>query len=303
MDSLLAQTYVPIEIVVIDDCSPDNSVEILRRYESQDNVQLVVRESNGGWVRVSNQGAELARGEFLLFANCDDACVPAMIAALVTALAAHPSAGIAFCRSLLIDDEDGVITNDFEMRERSFKAYCQRDVLIPRSLMARFLLVACVIPNLSAALFRRDAFFRAGALPSDFRACSDWDLFFRVVRTCDVAYVASPMNLFRQHGNTIRSTTRDRVTIEEYLRLLLGHLRTIDMDVLERSRYRTEAMFLWAVHLLRPSIAGIRNFRFHLKTVIAQDPVALVLLPAGIVWRAAQIVWKLGSGQRAAAME
>ena len=48
MDSLLAQTYRQLEIIVIDDRSPDNSVEILRRYESDPRVNLIVREQNGG---------------------------------------------------------------------------------------------------------------------------------------------------------------------------------------------------------------------------------------------------------------
>lgn len=303
MESLLAQTYENIEIIVIDDRSPDNSVEVLRKYESHPKVRLIVREKNGGWVTVSNQGAELARGEFLLFANCDDACEPEMIERLVASLVGNPSAGIAFCRSQMIDEQDVVLTDDYSMREPAFRVFCRTDVLIPRATMARFLLVACVIPNLSAALFRRQAFFEAGALPPDFRACSDWDLFLRVVRTRDVSYVAAPLNRFRQHRNTIRSTTRDRVTIEEYLRLLLGHLRTIPMGSMERSRYRTEAMFLWAVHLVKPAVSGFRDLPFHLQTVMAQDPAAILFLPAGLAWRTGQLGWKLVTGRRATAME
>ena len=303
MESLLAQTYAQLEIIVIDDRSPDNSVDVLRKYEAHPKVRIIVRETNGGWVAVSNQGAELATGEYLLFANCDDACEPQMLERLVNSLVVNPTAGIAFCRSQMVDERDAVITDDFTMREPAFRDYCRTDVLIPRAVMARFLLVACVIPNLSAALFRRQAFFDAGALPPDFRACSDWDLFFRVVRDRDVAYVATPLNLFRQHRNTIRSTTRDRVTIEEYLRLLLSHLRTIPMSLVERSRYRTEAMFLWAVHLLKPAMSGLWDLPFHARTVLQQDPAALLFLPAGIAWRSGQMAWKLITGRRAAAME
>ena len=304
MDSLLQQTYRPLEIIVIDDRSPDDSVDVLRPYASLASVRLIEREVNGGWVAVSNQGAQLARGEFLLFANCDDACAPDMVERLVGSLQTHASAGIAFCRSLMVDESDTVIADDFSMREKAFRDFCAADVLIPRATMARFLLVACVIPNLSAALFRRAAFFQAGALPPDFRACSDWDLFFRVVRSHDVSYVASSLNQFRQHRGTIRSTTRDRVTIEEYLRLLLGHLRTIDgLGAMERARFRTEAMFLWAVHLLRPALSGVRDIPFHARTVLAHDPAAMLFLPAGLVWRTAQLGWKLVTGRRAEAME
>ena len=83
MDSLIAQTYQPLEILVIDDCSPDHSVDVLRRYEAHLKVRLIIRETNGGWAAVSNQGVDLTSGEFVLFANCDDDCDPRMIERLV----------------------------------------------------------------------------------------------------------------------------------------------------------------------------------------------------------------------------
>ena len=104
MESLIDQTYQDIEILVIDDCSTDNSVEVLRRYESHPKVNLVIREKNGGWVTVSNQGVDMSSGEFVIFANCDDDCAPRMIDRLVAAMKIHPTAGIAFCRSLLVDE-------------------------------------------------------------------------------------------------------------------------------------------------------------------------------------------------------
>ena len=76
MESLINQTYSDLEMLVIDDCSPDNSLKVLRKYESHPKVKLVIRENNGGWVVVSNQGVEISSGEFVIFANCDDDCDP-----------------------------------------------------------------------------------------------------------------------------------------------------------------------------------------------------------------------------------
>ena len=83
LESLISQTYHNIEILIIDDCSPDNSVEVLRQYEPHPKVKLVVRETNAGWVTVFNQGIEMSSGEFILFANCDDDCDPCLIENLV----------------------------------------------------------------------------------------------------------------------------------------------------------------------------------------------------------------------------
>jgi glycosyltransferase involved in cell wall biosynthesis len=281
---------------VIDDCSPDTSIEVLRRYESHPKVRLVLREENGGWVTVSNQGLEMSLGEYIIFANCDDDCDPHMIARLVKSLKRNPTAGIAFCRSLMIDKEGQIIGDDLRVRERSFQEKCATDTLITRIEMSRFLLHSCVIPNLSAALIRKRCFDRVGPLSREYRACSDWEFFFRATREFDFAYVAEPLNKFRQHEATIRSVTIGRVTYEEFMRLLLGQIRTLNLTVAERCRFRTHVMYLWAMHLMSPSLSGLRNFPYHLKRVLCLDPLALMFLVPGIAIRLIRILGKPVAG-------
>lgn len=281
MQSLLAQTYPNIEILVIEDCSPDNSLEVLRRYEDDSRVKLVVREANGGWVAVSNQGIELAKGEYILFANCDDACAPELIERLVAAIERRPTVGIAFCRSLLVDADDAVIGDDFARREPAFRTRCADDTLLTGAEMSRFLFHSCVIPNLSAALMRRECFDQIGNFTSAYRANGDWDFFFRVAASYDFAYVAAPLNRFRQHETTIRSLLEGRITYEEFFRLLLGQIRKLDLSFAERCRYRTRVMALWGHHIVTQPLIALRNFPYHLGRILALDaPAILFFIPA-----------------------
>lgn len=293
MESLLGQTYSDIEIWVIDDKSSDHSVEVLRRYEAHPKVRLVFREQNGGWVTVSNQGFDLSAGEYVLFANCDDDCDPRLVERLVDALQNHPSAGIAFCRSLMVDEDDRILGDDFTLREPAFRKRCIEDTLLSGAEASKFLLHSCVIPNLSAALFRRECFARVGKLSPSYRVCCDWDLFFRIATRYDIAYVAEPLNRFRQHNTTIRSATKGKIVYEEYFRLLLGEVLRFDLPFGERIRYRMHVMYLWSVHLTSPSLSGISNFPHHLVQVIRLDPWALIFfLPACLV-RARELFGKL----------
>jgi len=301
MDSLVAQTYHNLEIIVIDDCSPDNSVEILRRYAANPRVKLVIRERNGGWVAVSNQGLELASGEFVLFANCDDACDTRMIERLVAAMDVYPSAGIAFCRSRFVDEDDRPLGDDFSTREASFRRLCATDTVIPAAQMSRFLLDSCAIPNLSAALIRKRCFAVVGTLSTAYRVCSDWDWYFRIAARYDVAYIAAPLNDFRQHGTTIRSSTKERVINEETFRLLLGQIKKLDLTPVERCRYRMHVMYLWAVHLIAPSWSGLRNFPYHTLRILQLDPVAFIFLPAGLLLRTVGVLGKLFNRRHPAA--
>ncbi len=292
MDSLIGQTYEDVDILVIDDKSPDTSVEILRRYESHSRVRLVLREENGGWVAVSNQGVDMSCGEYVLFANCDDDCDPHMVERLVDALQRHPTAGIAFCRSWMVDEQDRVLGDDFSIRESKFRERCSNDTLLSGQEASRFLLHSCVIPNLSAALFRRECFDRVGKLSSAYRVCCDWDLFFRVAAEYDVAYVSEPLNRFRQHQQTIRSVTKDKVVYEEYFRLLLGEIRRLDLSLVERARYRTHVMYLWTVHLLTPSLNGVLNLPYHLSCVTKLDALALIFIVPAFFVRTAELAVK-----------
>jgi len=294
MESLIVQTYQNIEILVIEDCSPDNSLEVLRMYESHPKVRLIVREKNGGWVTVSNQGIEESSGEFVLFANCDDDCDPRMVERLVNAMRVNPTAGIAFTRSLLVDEYNNVLGDDFDIRERAFRNHCANDTLISGAQMGRYLLHSCVIPNLSAALIRRKCFGSVGLLSSAYRVCSDWDLFFRIASKYNVAYIAEPLNKFRQHATTIRSVTKDRITYEEYCRLLLGQIRLINLSFFERCRFRSNVMYLWGRHLFSQPRMGVQNFSYHLTRVLHLDPMALVFIIPGLmlgIFKAGEKLW------------
>jgi glycosyltransferase involved in cell wall biosynthesis len=293
VEGLLKQTYPNIEVLAIDDCSPDNSPEILKSYLGQKNYQLVLRDQNGGWVEVSNQGFELSKGEYILFANCDDDCDSLMVGALVDALESHPKAGIAFCRSLMVDEVGKVIGNDFQIREKSFRQHCAQDTYIEGSLMNRFLMHSCVIPNLSAALMRKSCLNEVGLFSKDYKACSDWDLFFRIAKNYDFAYVAKPLNFFRQHGKTIRSATKGRITYDEFFSVLLPKINHFDFSFFERISFRFHVMYLWSIELVRPSLQGWRNFAHHAKLALSLDPLTIFFLPFAIVARATEIPFKL----------
>lgn len=293
MDSLINQTYQNIEILVIDDCSTDNSAEVLRKYETHPKVKLIFREKNGGWVAVSNQGVAMSSGEFIIFANCDDSCKPQLIERLVKVMYENPSAGISFCRSLMIDEDGNLLGDDYEVREKSFKMRCSNDVLLKQKEVNRFLLHSCVIPNLSAALFRRESYKTAGGLTSAYRVCSDWALFFKVVENYDVAYVAQPLNEFRQHKTTIRSSTKERILYEEIIGLLLTEITLLDLTFKEHIKYRLDVMYLWSSHILRPSFSGILSFTYLLKVVLRFDAIAIVYFPLAFMLRSIHLPFKI----------
>lgn len=72
MDSILQQTDIDLEIIVIDDCSTDQSLTILRQYENDKRVTVLALDKNGGQGNARNRGLLEARGTFVLFVDSDD---------------------------------------------------------------------------------------------------------------------------------------------------------------------------------------------------------------------------------------
>lgn len=72
LDSIVNQTLKDIEIICINDGSPDNSLEILREYEKKDNRITVIDQENGGHAVATNRGIDLATGECLFSMDSDD---------------------------------------------------------------------------------------------------------------------------------------------------------------------------------------------------------------------------------------
>lgn len=73
LNSIINQTYRNIEIIIIDDCSPDDSYSLLQKYElDDDRIKLIKNNENIGLGAVRNLGIKIARGKYLLFVDSDD---------------------------------------------------------------------------------------------------------------------------------------------------------------------------------------------------------------------------------------
>jgi len=79
LDSIRGQSYERLEIIVVEDCSTDDSLSMLERHLADPRVQLLQHTSNAGLSAARNAGIEAATGEFILFVDSDDAIAPALI--------------------------------------------------------------------------------------------------------------------------------------------------------------------------------------------------------------------------------
>ncbi|WP_394531507.1 hypothetical protein C1N83_17375 [Priestia aryabhattai] len=98
IESLLAQTYRNIEIILVNDGSPDNSPQICDNFAKKDSRVSVIHTENGGQARARNIGLDIAKGEYIGFVDSDDVVSPVMYELLYTSIVKY-NADAAGCMS------------------------------------------------------------------------------------------------------------------------------------------------------------------------------------------------------------
>ncbi len=227
LDSVLAQTYRDFEVLFLDDASTDDSLEVFARYRDRPQVRAIVNEVNGGGVfRQWNRGVGEARGEYVWLAESDDVADPAFLETLVPLLDRHPNAGLAYCKSLHID-EDGRVTGDTDDWTRPVHPtrWSGDHVNGGPDECRRYLCRRNTIPNASAVVFRKRLYDQAGYADEDMRLCGDWAMWVKMLLASDVAYVARPLNLWRvAHAASVRREASGSMGCLEAHLTILGRI-------------------------------------------------------------------------------
>lgn len=130
LDSVLAQTYQNWETFVIDDCSTDGSVDIIRGYAEKDaRIHLVLREKNSGVANVRNAGIQLANGEYIALLDSDDLWMADKLERQV-ALLKEKGADLAYCAYDFIDENSQPMGKTFKVPEKTnFKKMLGKNVI------------------------------------------------------------------------------------------------------------------------------------------------------------------------------
>jgi len=161
VQSVLDQTYRPIEIVLVDDGSTDGTLDELNRLaeESPDIIRVAHRD-NGGPGLARETGRLLASGEFIQYLDSDDLLLPRKFDVQVSALRANPDCGIAYGRSRIVDQHGRTI------REPSKRTGEHMEYLFPALLVDRWW-------HTHTPLYRRSLCDRIGPWPA--QRPEDWD--------------------------------------------------------------------------------------------------------------------------------
>lgn len=159
--SVVNQTYTNIEIICIDDCSNDDSVQIIKSFaEKYENIVILTNRENSGVVKSRNKAIAASTGQYILPLDGDDVIFTSYIEKAVDILERNPNIGICYCRACFIGDKSG-------------------EWLLPKFDADKLLYSNHIF---ATALFRKSDFILAGGYKDYMKdGFEDWDLWLSFI--------------------------------------------------------------------------------------------------------------------------
>jgi hypothetical protein len=249
IDSVLGQTYPNFEVILLDDCSTDESRSIINEYEADPRVRVEFNEKNSGSTfKQWNKGVRLAQGEYVWIAESDDYADQNLLERLVATLDADSNIAFAYCRSWRLSEEDTLdgFADSYLERPRWTADYCADG----REECRNFFVVYNTIPNASASVFRKAVYEAVGGADESLQLCGDWKLWAAMALTGKVAYLSEPLNYFRFHEQSVRDTSGLTTHTLESLQLSRWIMNQIPPSETAREKMCVRQAKLWVPALM-----------------------------------------------------
>ena len=227
IESVLAQTYPRVEIIVVDDGSKDNTGEVAALYPSVH----YVRQNNQGLAAARNAGLRRSQGDILVFLDADDRLLPDALEHAVHHLLTSPESAFVSGRYRYIN-EDGSIMHEYSQKPADPDPY------------AAFLQGNYIGMHATVA-YRRAVIEAEGGFNPSLPACEDYDLYLRIARNHPVSVHDHLVAEYRQHTNNM---SRDpRLMLKTALAILNSNREYARADKKYLDAYRT-GITAWREH-------------------------------------------------------
>lgn len=193
IESILSQTYKNIEVIILDDCSADNSLDIVNKYRSDERIVAVVQNeiNSGSPFAQWGKGLAMVKGDLVWIAESDDACSDTFLEELVLFYMKN-NLVMAFTLSRKMDLNGSLgeivqrgLTQDLIMNGHD---YISKHI--------------SMITNASSAVFSRACAQKIENDYYNYKGAGDWLFWTGIARQGNVGVLAKPLNYYRVHNNS-----------------------------------------------------------------------------------------------------
>ncbi|MCX2478650.1 glycosyltransferase family A protein [Pedobacter sp. MC2016-15] len=215
INSILSQTFQDFELLILDDCSTDNSRDIIETFRNVSKVSHIVynTENSGSTFKQWERGISLAAADLIWIAESDDWCEPNLLEELVQGFDKDNNCVISYCQSYCV-------YNTNEIMWVSQHPYLS-ELIEGHDYIKRYMLMNNSIFNASMVLWKKDLYKHVSKDFLKFKFCGDWLFWVEIAKQGTLHVSGKTLNFFRKHDKDITgAATKSGLEIIETVKVL-----------------------------------------------------------------------------------
>ena len=238
------------ELIILDDCSTDNSVEVIEekiKTIKDIKVQFIKNKTNSGGVfKQWKKGFDSATGDFIWIAEADDSAENNFVEELIKPFD-DDEVVLSYCESARIDG------NNMLIREKSDDLYdmCRTGewnksyVWTGKEENIYHLSVTNTILNVSSVMWRKKDYTDIFAKAGEFKVAGDWYIYYNILKDGKISWNCKPLNYYRKHGSSVCTDVRAEIEFGEICRIQneISELYDLPKEIKEKQEIRRSLMY------------------------------------------------------------
>lgn len=213
--SVLTQTYQNFELIILDDKSTDNSLEVINKYRDNPHVSHIVvnKENSGSTFKQWHKGFELAKGELIWIAESDDKCEKELLEKLISFFEKEPRCVLAYTESVFFRDADGSLIKTHTYKDSEL--YAGADFI------SKKMSEGCAIANASSAIFVKSIALTVNDQYTTYKGAGDRLFWIEIAEHGYVGVDYHSLNFYRVHdNNSTHRNYREGINQKEDFKIL-----------------------------------------------------------------------------------
>ena len=222
LSSIYNQNFKDFEVILLDDCSTDNSINILEEYKFKypEITRTCYNTENAGNVFVQwKKGIELAKGDYIWIAEADDCSLEDFLKTVLLPCKRDEDVILSYANSNIVGPNNEYYDsyeNTRWLTEIDADKWKSDYVLEGKYEVRNSLAFRNTIPNVSAVVFKKEILLNTIDFVLDYKKAGDWLLYIEMLRYGKIAYSSQKLNNHRRHNNTVTSKNFDLTYIETF---------------------------------------------------------------------------------------
>ncbi len=256
--SILSQTIKIDEIIILDDCSTDDSRklidEIVENLKPYVNIKKIYNEENSGSAfKQWEKGFKNATMDYVWIAEADDYCDSKFLEKIMNPVIKNDDVVISYSDTAFINTFGDVIIRTIKneidiMKTGHWDKNFVNDGVYEFN---NYSFLNCTIANVSSAIIKNDNYDEFFKLSGKYKQAGDWLFYVNVMRKGKIAYYDKPLNYYRLHGDNVSSVTKKEAHIKEIKEIHKYYDDKFGLDEHQKEEIQKRYEFLKKVWMLK----------------------------------------------------